>query len=51
MLGNGYGVIGVVVISPNLFHLQVLQYPTEYDVKELDTVGILNHADIGDGEG
>ena len=51
MLGDGYRVIGVVVISPHLFHLQVFQDTTEYDIEELDTVGILDHADIGDGEG
>lgn len=51
MLRDGYGVIGVIVISANLFHVQVLQYSTEYDVEQLHTVGILDHADIGDGQG
>ena len=49
MLWDGDGVVGVVVVAPDLLHVQVAQDSAEYDVEELNTVGILDHAHISDG--
>ena len=51
VLGDGNGVVGVVVIAADLLHLQMAQDTAEDDVEELDAVGVLHHAHVGDGQG
>ena len=49
MLRYGDGVVRIIIITSDLFHLQVTKNSTENDVKQLDTVGILDHARVRDG--
>ena len=51
VLRDSDGVVGIIVVAADLLHLQMAEDATEDDVEELDTVSILHHAHIGDGEG
>ena len=49
MLRDSDGVVRVIVVATNLFHLQVTQDSAEYHVEQLDTVGILHHTRVHNG--
>ena len=46
MLGDGYWVVGVIVISSDLLHVEMMKNLSEYDVEELSAVSILHYSDM-----
>lgn len=51
MLGNGYGVVWVVIVSPHQSQVQSTQHSAKYDAKELEALDIVDHCHLGYGNG